>query len=636
VPDVNSIPFRQANGNGHYESKQLPNDNQDFLAILGLPISLGNVTSVTTPSRDGQLATYWQTGGLTIKGSTAIGVVDLVDGVVTTRLSPAGDIVGTLGAQTLNNKTLTNCVLTSPSGLTKADVGLGNVDNTSDVNKPVSTATQLQLDLKESLANKNVANGYAGLDAGGKVLASQLPTTVQGTVNYQGTWNATTNSPAIPAASAGNKGWYYVVSVAGTVPISGVSSWDVGDWLVSNGTSWDKIDNTDAVTSVSGRTGAVVLAKADVGLSNVDNTSDDAKNSASAVLTNKTISGQNNTLTVRLDQDVANNLPTNRLNNGIGATSQTWWCGDGQWKAPAGAGDVVGPAGAADGEVALFSLATGKLLKRATGSGIVNVVNGIYQAPVTGNSTISANVVVGDTVQSGNPTNSVIVPSFANHPDKILSGGGSALDDHFDGSVLDAKWTQAQTASILNPLYRVAGSKLSLGGQSPSTSDGVLYQNYVTTPLPNTNDFTVTVRLDAKVLVRNTTTGSNAYVDIRLYNNTSGLGAALRFYYAYVTAAATTLQAMIGQGGVSVGTAVLNFLCSEFPEYVRMSYTSSTRATAIQFSGDGNSFQTFGTLSAAQSGFTAGALPQVLVLVTSFSNNALGAVHFDWVKFTNP
>ena len=37
---------------------------------------------------------------------------------------------------------------TNPHGTTKADVGLGNVDNTSDVNKPISIATQNALNLK--------------------------------------------------------------------------------------------------------------------------------------------------------------------------------------------------------------------------------------------------------------------------------------------------------------------------------------------------------------------------------------------------------------------------------------------------------------------------------------------------------
>jgi hypothetical protein len=49
------------------------------------------------------------------------------------------------------------------------------------------------------------------------------------------------------------------------------------------------------VTSVNAQTGTVIVAKADVGLSNVDNTSDVTKNSATVTLTNKTISGASNT-----------------------------------------------------------------------------------------------------------------------------------------------------------------------------------------------------------------------------------------------------------------------------------------------------------------------------------------------------
>jgi hypothetical protein len=57
-------------------------------------------------------------------------------------------LVTTTGAQTLTNKTIT-----SPVGLVKGDVGLGNVDNTADTAKPVSTAQQTALDLKANLAS---------------------------------------------------------------------------------------------------------------------------------------------------------------------------------------------------------------------------------------------------------------------------------------------------------------------------------------------------------------------------------------------------------------------------------------------------------------------------------------------------
>jgi len=69
---------------------------------------------------------------------------------------------------------------------------------------------------------------------------------------------------------------------------------------------------TAGVSSVNTRTGAVTLTKSDVGLANVDNTSDAAKNSAAATLTNKTISGSANTLN-NISADSLVDGSTNRL-----------------------------------------------------------------------------------------------------------------------------------------------------------------------------------------------------------------------------------------------------------------------------------------------------------------------------------
>lgn len=87
---------------------------------------------------------------------------------------------------------------------------------------------------------------------------------VIGALVYQGTWNAATNTPTL-ASSVGNKGDYYYVSVAGTTNLNGISDWQVGDFAVFNGSIWQKIDNTDAVLSVNGKTGVVVLTATDVG-----------------------------------------------------------------------------------------------------------------------------------------------------------------------------------------------------------------------------------------------------------------------------------------------------------------------------------------------------------------------------------
>jgi hypothetical protein len=108
-----------------------------------------------------------------------------------------------------------------------------------------------------------VANGVATLDAGGTVPISQIPASIIGGLIYQGTWNASTNTPTL-ASGVGTKGYYYAVSVAGTTNLDGITDWNVGDLAVYNGTAWQQIDNTDAVTSVNGYTGTVVLGVNDI------------------------------------------------------------------------------------------------------------------------------------------------------------------------------------------------------------------------------------------------------------------------------------------------------------------------------------------------------------------------------------
>ena len=86
-----------------------------------------------------------------------------------------------------------------------------------------------------------------------------------GSLTYQSTWDANSNSPFLQS-SVGTKGFYYIVSVAGSTNLNGITSWKVNDWAVFDGSVWEKIDNqTGAVTSVNGQTGVVVLGASDVG-----------------------------------------------------------------------------------------------------------------------------------------------------------------------------------------------------------------------------------------------------------------------------------------------------------------------------------------------------------------------------------
>jgi hypothetical protein len=100
------------------------------------------------------------------------------------------------------------------------------------------------------------------LEAFGKV-QNQISAMVGGVI-YKGTWNASTNTPTLTSGT-GSKGDYYIVTVDGSTNLDGITDWKVGDWAIFNGTTWDKVDNTDAVSSVNGFTGAVSLSTTHIG-----------------------------------------------------------------------------------------------------------------------------------------------------------------------------------------------------------------------------------------------------------------------------------------------------------------------------------------------------------------------------------
>ncbi len=119
----------------------------------------------------------------------------------------------------------------NPHQVIKGQIGLGNVDNVQQI--PMSQKGQI--------------NGVVPLDQNGKISETFLPDSIIGQMEYIGTWNANLNIPVIPTASINNKGWYYKVNVSGHTNINGIFDWVIGDWIVSNGTTWDKIDNSENI-----------------------------------------------------------------------------------------------------------------------------------------------------------------------------------------------------------------------------------------------------------------------------------------------------------------------------------------------------------------------------------------------------
>jgi hypothetical protein len=223
-----------------------------------------------------------------------------------------------------------------------------------------------------------------------------------GALSYQGTWDASTNTPTL-TSSVGTKGYYYVVSVAGSTNLNGITDWLVGDWAVYNGTAWQKVDNTDAVTSVNGFTGAVSLTTTNIAEgTNLYYTDVRARasnsagtgisyDSATGVITNSA-PDQTVALTDGTAIDVTGTYPNFTINNtapdqivaltGAGTTTISGTypnftiTSNDEFD-----GDVVGPASATDNAVARFDTTTGKLIQNSTvtinDNGTLEAVNGI-------------------------------------------------------------------------------------------------------------------------------------------------------------------------------------------------------------------------------------------------------------------
>jgi hypothetical protein len=151
-----------------------------------------------------------------------------------------------------------------------------------------------------------------------------------------------------------------VVSVAGSTNLNGITDWLVGDWAVYNGTAWQKVDNTDAVTSVNGFTGAVSLTTTNIAEgTNLYYTDARARGAVSAGTGISYVSGTG---------VITNSLPdqTVVLNAGTGiSTSGTYPNFTITNTSPSLGGDVVGPASATDNAVARFDTTTGKLIQNS-------------------------------------------------------------------------------------------------------------------------------------------------------------------------------------------------------------------------------------------------------------------------------
>ena len=276
--------------------------------------------------------------------------------------------------------------------------------------------------------NAGVANGVATLDAGGKIPVSELPAAVVGALSYQGTWNASTNTPTL-ASGVGTKGYYYVVSVAGSTNLDGITDWNIGDMAVYSGTAWQQIDNTDAVTSVNGYTGTVVLTTTDVAEgTNEYFTTARARASVSAGTGISYDNGTGVITNAAPDQTVV-------LTAGTGiSTSGTYPSFTITNTSPSLGGDVVGPASATDNAVARYDATTGKLLQNSVviidDTGSVTGVNALTAQSLTVNNNATLGSSNTDTLEVNSRITTDLEPN-ANNAKDIGTNGRNWRDGFF-------------------------------------------------------------------------------------------------------------------------------------------------------------------------------------------------------------
>jgi hypothetical protein len=149
---------------------------------LNLPVSGSTLVATTGTSINGKSITLGTTNPSALVASD-IGLGN-VDNTSDSSKASSGPIKDVLDAKLTTSNNLSE--LTSTASTARTNIGLGNVDNTSDINKPVSTATQTALNAKQSTSAKDQPSGYAGLNSSGKLTSDKLPSNTYSNIDFLG------------------------------------------------------------------------------------------------------------------------------------------------------------------------------------------------------------------------------------------------------------------------------------------------------------------------------------------------------------------------------------------------------------------------------------------------------------------
>jgi hypothetical protein len=185
----------------------------------------------------------------------------------------AQGVAGKDGIDGIDGISVENAYLDFDGGLV-IKLSNGNEINVGEI-MPMELASQIKVITNGGGTSQYVLDTLASLQTqintlipsqtgnSGKYLTTNGTTTSWGSIaggglSYQGTWNASTNTPTL-ASSTGVNGYYYIVGTAGSTNLDGISDWQIGDWLLFNGSVWQKIDQSELVTSITSADASIIV-----------------------------------------------------------------------------------------------------------------------------------------------------------------------------------------------------------------------------------------------------------------------------------------------------------------------------------------------------------------------------------------
>ena len=191
----------------------------------------GDLTGAVTGNVNGNL-----TGDVT--GSVTGNVIGNLTGDVTGNVT--GDLTGNADTATAWANGRTISLTGEATGTTSSLNGTANVS--AAVTLTNSSVIGKVLTGLQSPAGSTILATDTMLSAFGK-LQSQINGIAEG-LQFQGSWNASTNTPTL-TSSTGTQGHYYIVGVAGSTNLDGITDWEVGDWAIFSTTGvWQRLDQT--------------------------------------------------------------------------------------------------------------------------------------------------------------------------------------------------------------------------------------------------------------------------------------------------------------------------------------------------------------------------------------------------------